>query len=33
MGLAEDPEARAFYGQAASEVGVVVATDWHAPLA
>ena len=30
MGFAADPEARAFYGQALSEVGVVAATDWHA---
>ncbi len=30
MGFAGDPEARAFYGQAVSEVGVIAATDWHA---
>jgi hypothetical protein len=30
MGFANDPEARTFYGQAVSEVGVVAATDWHA---
>src|SRR3954464_10033595 len=30
MGFANDPEARAFYGQALSEVGVIAATDWHA---
>jgi hypothetical protein len=30
MGFAGDPEAKAFYGQAVSEVGVVAATDWHA---
>ena len=30
MGFADDPEAKAFYGQALSEVGVIAATDWHA---
>ena len=30
MGFAGDEEARAFYGQAISEVGVIAATDWHA---
>jgi hypothetical protein len=30
MGFAGDPEAKTFYGQALSEVGVVAATDWHA---
>jgi len=30
MGFARDPEARVFYGQALSELGVVAATDWHA---
>ena len=30
LGFANDPEARAFYGQAVSEVGVIAATDWHA---
>jgi hypothetical protein len=33
MGFADDPEARAFYGQALSEVGVIAATDWHAQQA
>jgi len=33
LGFAGDPEARAFYGQAASEVGVIAATDWHAQVA
>jgi len=33
MGFATEPEARFFYGQAASEVGVVAATDWHARAA
>jgi hypothetical protein len=30
MGFAQDEEAKAFYGQAVSEVGVIAATDWHA---
>ena len=30
MGFANDSEARAFYGQAVSEIGVIAATDWHA---
>jgi hypothetical protein len=30
FGFASDPEARYFYGQAASEVGVIAATDWNA---
>jgi hypothetical protein len=30
LGFANDPEARTFYGQAMSEVGVIAATDWHA---
>jgi hypothetical protein len=30
MGFVGDEEARAFYGQAMSEVGVIAATDWHA---
>ena len=30
MGFADDPEARTFYGQAMSEIGVIAATDWHA---
>jgi hypothetical protein len=33
MGFAGDEEARAFYGQAVSEVGVIAATDWHAQAA
>ncbi len=33
MGFARDEEARAFYGQALSEVGVIAATDWHAQAA
>jgi len=28
FGFADDPEAKYFYGQAASEVGVIAATDW-----
>jgi hypothetical protein len=28
MGFAADPEAKYFYGQAVSEVGVIAATDW-----
>ncbi len=30
FGFAGDPEAEYFYGQAASEVGVIAATDWDA---
>jgi hypothetical protein len=30
FGFGNDPEARYFYGQAASEVGVIAATDWDA---
>lgn len=30
FGFGRDPEARFFYGQAASEVGVIAATDWDA---
>ena len=30
FGFAADPEAKYFYGQAASEVGVIAATDWNA---
>ena len=30
FGFAKEPEARYFYGQAASEVGVIAATDWNA---
>jgi hypothetical protein len=30
FGFANDPEANFFYGQAASEVGVIAATDWNA---
>ena len=33
MGFAGDEEARTFYGQALSEVGVIAATDWHAQAA
>jgi hypothetical protein len=29
MGFSADPEAKFFYGQAASEVGVIAATDWN----
>ncbi len=30
FGFGSDPEAKYFYGQAASEVGVIAATDWDA---
>ena len=30
FGFADTPEANVFYGQAASEVGVVTMTDWNA---
>ena len=30
LGFAGDAEARYFYGQALSEVGVIAATDWDA---
>jgi hypothetical protein len=30
FGFANDPEAKYFYGQAASEAGVIAATDWNA---
>jgi hypothetical protein len=30
LGFRKDPEAKYFYGQAASEAGVIVATDWNA---
>jgi hypothetical protein len=30
FGFADDPEAKFFYGQAASEAGVIAATDWNA---
>ena len=33
MGFAQDEEAKAFYGQALSELGVIAATDWHAEAA
>jgi hypothetical protein len=33
MGFADEPEARTFYGQAMSEIGVIAATDWHAQQA
>jgi hypothetical protein len=29
MGFGGDPEAKFFYGQAASEAGVIAATDWN----
>ena len=31
-GFGHDPEAKFFYGQAASEVGVITATDWDAAV-
>jgi hypothetical protein len=30
LGFSRDPEATYFYGQAASEVGVIAATNWDA---
>src|SRR4051812_12155766 len=30
LGFGGDAEARTFYGQAMSEIGVIAATDWHA---
>jgi hypothetical protein len=30
LGFADEPEARTFYSQAMSEVGVIAATDWDA---
>ena len=30
FGFADDPEAKYFYGQAASEAGVIATTDWDA---
>jgi hypothetical protein len=30
FGFAGEPEAKTFYGQAASEVGVIAMTDWNA---
>jgi hypothetical protein len=30
LGFGRDPEAKYFYGQALSEVGVIAATDWNA---
>lgn len=33
LGFARDPQANFFYGQAASEIGVIAATDWHAEAA
>jgi hypothetical protein len=30
MGFADTPEAKTFYAQAASEVGVIAMTDWNA---
>ena len=32
FGFAGDPEAKYFYGQAASEAAVIAATDWDAPV-
>jgi hypothetical protein len=32
FGFANDPEAKYFYGQAASEAGVIAATDWDAAV-
>jgi hypothetical protein len=32
FGFGRDPEAKYFYGQAASEVGVIAATDWNTPV-
>ena len=29
LGFGRDPEARYFYGQAASEAAVIASTDWH----
>ena len=33
LGFAGDPEAAYFYGQAATEVGVIAATEWDAAYA
>jgi len=33
FGFADEPEATAFYAQAASELGVVANTDWNADAA
>jgi hypothetical protein len=33
FGFGSDPEAKYFYGQAASEAGVIAATDWNADAA
>ena len=33
FGFADEPEAKAFYAQAASEVGVIANTDWNADAA
>jgi len=30
FGFADHPEASFFYGQAASEIGVIATTDWNA---
>ena len=30
FGFADEPEAKFFYGQAASEAGVIATTDWNA---
>jgi hypothetical protein len=32
FGFGNDPEAKYFYGQAASEAGVIAATDWDAAM-
>jgi hypothetical protein len=32
LGFGSSPEARTFYSQAVSELGVVAATDWDAPV-
>ena len=32
LGFANDREANYFYGQALSEIGVIAATDWDAPI-
>jgi hypothetical protein len=32
FGFADEPEARTFYAQASSEVGVIAMTNWDAPI-
>ena len=32
LGFGDEPEAAFFYAQAASEVAVIAATDWDAPV-